>query len=228
MAEGQRQAGRRVHVQAFFSSIGARYKRIRKRPRGRPSPQLYERKAKELQELERKADGGGIDLFYADESHVCTEGYVPYGWQFPGEDVHVPSQKAARLNMFGMTTRDNRYEGFTSREGITSVKVVEFLDGLSLRSRARDTVVVLDNASIHRAGIVKEMRPVWEKRGLFLFHLPPYSPHLNIAETLWRILKGKWIRPQDYESTDSLFYAADRALAALGTSLFIKHSHFAL
>ena len=130
--------------------------------------------------------------------------------------------------MFGMTTRDNRYEGFTSREGITSVKVVEFLDGLSLRPRARDTVVVLDNASIHRAGIVKEMRPVWEKRGLFLFHLPPYSPHLNIAETLWRILKGKWIRPQDYESSDSLFYAADRALAALGTSLFIKHSHFAL
>ncbi|WP_350480487.1 transposase [Bacteroides acidifaciens] len=26
---------------------------------------------------------------------------------------------------------------------------------------------------------------------MFLFFLPPYSPHLNIAETLWRMLKGQ-------------------------------------
>ena len=146
MAAGQRQGSQRVDVQAFFISIGARYKRIRKRPRGKPSPQLYEYKAEKLQELEQKAEGGLIDLFYADESHICTEGYVPYGWQFRDEDVHIPSQKIARL---------------------------------------------------------------------------------NIAETLWRVLKGKWIRPQDYLSTDSLFYATDRALASVGTSLFVNHSHYA-
>ena len=168
-----------------------------------------------------------IDLYYADESHVCTGGYVPYGWQFPGEDIHVPSQKIARLNIFGMTTRDNRYEGFTSRGGITADRLADFLDMLSLRHRERDTVVVLDNASIHRSKTMREMRPVWEGRGLFLFYLPPYSPHLNIAETLWRILKGKWIRPQDYESTDSLFYATNRALTSVGTSLFVNYSHYA-
>ena len=227
MATGQREGGQRVHIQAFFISIGARYKRIRKRPRGKPSPQLYEYKAEKLQELERKADDGRIDLYYADESHVCTEGYVPYGWQFQGEDVHIPSQKIARLNIFGMTTRDNRYEGFTSRSGITAEKLADFLDRLSLKPREWNTVIVLDNASIHRSKLIKELRPVWENRGLFLFYLPPYSPHLNIAETLWRILKGKWIRPQDYESTDSLFYAADRPLAAIGSSLFVNHSHYA-
>ena len=47
---------------------------------------------------------------------------------------------------------------------------------------------------------VKEMRKIWEGRGLFLFYLPPYSPELNPAETLWRILKGKWIRPADYNT----------------------------
>ena len=168
-----------------------------------------------------------IDLYYADESHVCTEGYIPYGWQFPREDIHVPSQKIARLNIFGMTTRDNRYEGFTSRGGITADRLADFLDMFSLRHRERNTVIVLDNASIHRSKTMKEMRPVWEGRGLFLFYLPPYSPHLNIAETLWRILKGKWIRPQDYESTDSLFYATDRALASVGTSLLVNYSHYA-
>ena len=104
MAAGHWERSQRIHVQTFFISIGARYKRIRKRPRGKPSPQLYEYKAEKLQELEQKAEEGKIDLYYADESHVCTEGYVPYGWQFQGEDVHVPSQKIARLNIFGMTT----------------------------------------------------------------------------------------------------------------------------
>ena len=47
---------------------------------------------------------------------------------------------------------------------------------------------------------VKEMRKIWEGRGLFLFYLPPYSPELNPTETLWRILKGKRIRPADYNT----------------------------
>ena len=227
MAAGQRQGGQRVDVQAFFSSIGARYKRIRKRPRGKPSPQLYEYKVEKLQELERKAEDGKIDLYYADESHICTEGYVPYGWQFPGEDVFIPSQKIARLNIFGMTTRNNKYEGFSSRESITADKVADFLDKMSFRPKPRNVVIVLDNASIHRSSKMKELRPVWERRGLFLFYLPPYSPHLNIAETLWRVLKGKWIRPQDYSSTDTLFYATHMALAAVGTSLFVSYHHYA-
>lgn len=48
---------------------------------------------------------------------------------------------------------------------------------------------------------------------------------MNIAETLWRILKGKWLRPADYYSTDYLLYATDRALAALGAELNINFAH---
>lgn len=59
----------------------------------------------------------------------------------------------------------------------------------------------------------------------FLFYLPPYSPELNPAEILWRILKGKWIRPIDYETTDSLFYCTNRALASVGTNLFVNYSY---
>ena len=105
-------------------------------------------------------------------------------------------------------------------------KIVSFLDEFSFRIH-KDTFVVLDNATVHRNRWIKELRPIWEKRGLFIFFLPPYSPHLNIAETLWRILKGKWIKPQDYMSTDMLFYATNRALADIGKGLniirFLKH-----
>lgn len=124
-----------------------------------------------------------------------------------------------------MIDRKNQYEGFVTTESINADKVVNFLDAFSLRV-LKNTFVVLDNATVHRNHKIRELRPVWEKRGLFLFYLPPYSPHLNIAETLWRILKGKWIRPQDYVSTDMLFYTTNRALAAIGNTLFINYSHY--
>ena len=109
---------------------------------------------------------------------------------------------------------------------MTADKVADFLDCMSLRISKR-TFVVLDNASVHRCRLMRELRPLWEKRGLFLFFLPPYSPHLNIAETLWRILKGKWLRPVDYLSTEALLYATNRALAAIGSGLRINFNHVA-
>lgn len=163
-------------------------------------------------------------LYYADESHVCTNGYVPYGWQFKNEDIYIPSEKAARLNIFGMITKRNQYKGFTTQESINADKIVDYLDRFSFNV-TKKTVIVLDNASVHRNRKVKELRKIWEKRGLYLFYLPPYSPELNPAEILWRILKCKWIRPIDYETTDSLFYSTNRALASVGTNLFVNYSY---
>lgn len=226
LAEYLWQGSERIDIQTFFIHIGARYRRIRKRPKGKPSPQLYAYKTEKLQELETLFERGEIDLFYGDESHVCTEGYVPYGWQFPGEEVYTPVEKAKRLNVFGMIDRNNRFQGFCTSESVDAQKVVEFLDHFSFKI-GRKTFVVLDNASVHRNEKIRRMRTVWEKRGLFLFYIPPYSPHLNIVETLWRIMKGKWLRPQDYVTTESLFYATNRALAAIGTQLKINFRHYA-
>ena len=176
-----------------------------------------------MQELEDLDSKGDIILYYADESHVCTNGYVPYGWQYKDECVYVPAEKAARLNIFGMITRRNEYKGFTTQESINADKVVEYLDLMSFSVRKK-TVVVLDNASVHRNRQIKELRKIWEDRGLFLFYLPPYSPELNPAEILWRILKCKWLRPVDYATTDSLFYATDSTLAAVGNILKVNYA----
>ena len=145
----------------FFISLGARYKRIREHPRGVPSPQLYAYKTEKLQELEHLNINGKIDLYYADESNVCTEGYVPYGWQFRNEDVYIPSQKVQRVNIFGMIDRNNRYHGFTTTESIDADKVVEYLDTFSLNIK-KDTFIVLDNASVHRNKEIRELRELWE------------------------------------------------------------------
>lgn len=223
MGEGFREDCERHHLQTFFRSSGARYKRIPKRPRVTPSPQLYAIKREKLQELENLSNQRFIDLYFGDESHVCTQGYVPYGWQFPGENVFVPSFKSARLNIFGMISRDNVYHGFTSRQSIKAENVAEFINDFSL-TITRPTFIVLDNASVHTGGKMKEMVEKWRRRGLYIFYLPPYSPHLNIAETLWRILKTKWIKPCHYIDTSTLFNATHEILDGIGEKYRVNYS----
>lgn len=86
----------------------------------------------------------------------------------------------------------------------------------------------MDNAKVHTAAKIKLELEAWQKRGLFIFYLPPYSPHLNIAERLWKELKARWLRPEDYRSNDQLFYAVKLALAAVGKELFINLSDLQL
>ena len=111
---------------------------------------------------------------------------------------------------------------------MTSERIADFLDMFSLTIRRKNMFIVLDNAKVHRSKHMKEMRKIWETRGLYLFFLFPYSPHLNIAETLWRIwrmIKGQWIQPADYVSADNLFYAVNRGLAGLCSTHFINFSN---
>jgi transposase len=170
---------------------------------------------------------GLIDLFYGDESHVCTEGYVPYGWQFPGENVFIPCEKGAKINCFGLISRDNKCHFRTTRANIDAQFICDELENLSFQIR-RPTFLVLDCARIHTSKIVQERIPFWQQRGLYLFFLPPYSPELNLAETLWRKVKKEWLKPEDYAEPDSLFYATNRCLASVGRDLSINFSPFNL
>jgi transposase len=175
--------------------------------------------------LERLSRLKLIDLYYGDESRVSLDPCVPYGWQFAGAEAFMPAAKGAGLNCFALLTRANDLLFETTRQRVTSQFIVEQLERLSF-SIKRMTVVVLDNARVHTSRQVAERRPFWRQRGLFVFYLPPYSPHLNIAEMLWRKLKYEWLQPADYATTDGLFYRVRQALAAVGTSLKIRFSEF--
>lgn len=74
--------------------------------------------------------------------------------------------------------------------------------------------------------IIKQQLNFWEKKGLYIFYIPPYSSHINIAETLWRKIKKEQIDPKDYLNKETLFYAVERCLAQLGKSWKINFSDF--
>ena len=177
-----------------------------------------------LAEVERLSEQGQVDVFYGDESRVSLQPCVPYGWQFADERVTMPSESGGGVNCFAMISRDNRCRTRLTQETITAQFVSEELDAFS-QAIERPTVVVLDNARPHTKA-VKEREVAWQERGLFVLFLPTYSPHLNIAEVLWRKLKYEWLRPDDYADAETLRYAVWQALRAVGASLFIRFSAF--
>jgi transposase len=150
---------------------------------------------------------------------------VPYGWQFPGEDICFLSEKSYKFNYFGLINRQSQCYWQVTEENINTEFILNFLEQLSFKI-SRTTFIVLDNARIHKTKDSRQRIPYWQKRGLFLFFLPPYSPHLNIAETLWRELKKEWLDPKDYLSKDTLGYALNRCMADMGNGTNIKFSHF--
>ncbi len=152
---------------------------------------------------------------------------MPYGWQFPGEDVFIAASKGLRLNCFGLISRSNQCYCATTTASIDAAFIVEQLEKLSFQI-TKPTCLVLDCARIHTGKQVQERINYWQQRGLYLLYLPPYSPQLNLAETLWRKLKTEWLVVEDYLEQDRLFYATNRCLASVGTHLTINFSKSSL
>lgn len=172
--------------------------------------------------MEQRSRHGEIDLYYGDETQISEEGYVPYGWQFKDENICIRSARGKKINCFGMITRCNRFVYGTTIETIDSNFIIEQLDRFSCTIK-KHTVVVLDNAKVHQSKQLGKMQDAWSKRGLFIFYLPPYSPHLNIIERLWKEIKARWLNEKDYQNDEQLFYSTKLILDAIGKSLKLNY-----
>ena len=137
----------------------------------------------------------------------------------------MPSAQGAGSNLLGLISRANRLVFEMTAQPITSAFIIVQIEKL-LDHLKKPTVIVLDNARGHRSQALQARLPSWEARGLFVFYLPVYSPHLNIAEILWRRLKYDWLSPADYWDWENLKYQTRLILSAVGNLLKINYSVF--
>ena len=72
---------------------------------------------------------------------------------------------------------------------MTALLFVGFL-GLLVEHVGKPLVVILDNASVHKAKEIEPLLKVLQGKGLKLYFLPPYSPELNRIEKLWHKMKS--------------------------------------
>lgn len=122
-----------------------------------------------------------------------------------------------------MITKGNLFHYTTTCEMINTHFIIECLDRFSFGIK-KHTVIVLDNAKVHRSKAMLTSQEIWSRRGLFVFYLPPYSPHLNIIERVWKELKARWLTPKDYNNDQQLFYATQLILNAIGHDLSVNFS----
>ncbi|AMR28696.1 hypothetical protein A0257_17370 [Hymenobacter psoromatis] len=139
--------------------------------------------------------------------------------------VSTGVEKGYKINSWGLINRRNETQWVMTEKNINAQFIFTQLEELSFRLK-KPTFIVLDNASMHKAQLIQQQLPFWEERGLYLFYLPTYSPHLNLAETLWRKLKKEQLDPADYHTKDTLFYAVNRCLAQVGNLWKINFSKF--
>jgi transposase len=77
-------------------------------------------------------------------------------------------------------------------ETMTAMLFAGFL-GMLMKYVSMPLVVILDNASVHKAKAIGPSLLILERQGLTLYFLPPYSPELNRVEKLWHKMKYEWM-----------------------------------
>lgn len=208
-------------IKRLAKKMGMSWNRIRKKVKGKPESELYQEKKQELKELQQQEEEGKIDLYYGDESGFSLVPYLPYAWQEKDDKLEVESSLSKRLNVLGFMKKNNELESYIFECTINSDVVIACIDNLSEKIK-KETVLVMDNASIHQNKKFWEKEKEWQKKGLKIFFLPPYSPKLNKIEILWRFMKYQWLDNSCYSSYLELVKGVENILINFGTKYTIN------
>jgi len=162
-----------------------------------------------------------IDLFYFDESGFCLVPYMPYAWQEEGDPIAIESSRSKRLNVLGFMNRRNELQAHSIEGNVNSDIVMDCIDQFC-QTVTKWTVIVMDNAGIHKSKGFEVQQEKWKKQNVELFFLPPYSPELNLIEILWRFVKYEWIDFEAYASWKTFVDHIEAVFAEFGEKYIIN------
>lgn len=203
---------------------GYSWKRMRRSLRSQRDPVLFAYFEQELDLLRQAETRGELDLVFADECRFSRNAPVPYAWQRRGQPpVELPAQRGgwSVLGLWQAYAPTQPLWSWRLPGALNAELFVAAIDEWSL-TLTRPTVLVLDNASIHHAALVRQALPRWRKCGVRLQFLPAYSPELNAIEILWHNCKYYWVTPHDYQSDETLCLAIDRVLSKIGQDYHVN------
>ena len=136
-------------------------------------------------------------LIFLDESASNERtGDRKYGWSPLGLicEHSRPLKKSERWSILPALTHDGYLDEVIFQGSITAEIFQEFVQERVLPHCSAypgpRSVIILDNASIHKSA---ELRQMCEERGVLLKFLPPYSPDFNPIEATFKDLKA-WIK----------------------------------
>jgi hypothetical protein len=183
---------------------------------------LFDKQQKEIQLLMDLDKDNYIDLYFGDESHFGLTPNVPYAWQHKNTPTLLPAKKSRKLTVFGLMNLDGKLYSKMNIGSLKSLELICYLDEFA-QTITKRTVIVLDNAPIHRSRVFKEKIKLWESLDMYIYFLPPYSPELNKIEILWRFIKYKWLPFDAFLNFQNLKERLNLILNNMGTKYIINY-----
>lgn len=183
----------RNSIKGYLKAMRFRYKRYRLSLKDKRDAVAFEHASGVVASLQAMAQAGRCDLLYFDETGFSPNPPLQYGWTRIG---HTRCAEAGvhryRVNVLGALGHDGKLLWTVKQQRTVRDDVMAFFDGIASQAHPIPCIVVLDNASIHHGDAMEQKRRQWQRRGLYLYYLPPYSPELNRIEILWKQAKYFW------------------------------------
>lgn len=155
------------------------------------------------------------DIIYLDETGIDDNEIYEYAWGPKGERIHVPKQSYKKRRISIISSLNGKtlqapfvFEGYCDKEVFQT-----YIDEVLVPSLKPKQVVIMDNASFHKA---KSVQASIEKAGCRLLYLPAYSPDLNPIEHCWHSLKTAF-RKYLSQTGNDLYAAATFAFTTVTT-----------
>ena len=189
----------RSTIKRLCKRAGLSWKWVRKSLKQKRDPEEFDKACALIDELIKQEAKQELDLYYFDESGFTLVPSVPYAWQPIGEHLEIPSSHSQWLNVVGFMNREGHVESFVFEGSINSSVVVACLDEFATRIEKK-TIMIMDNAPVHTSDEFDDNLEQWNKKGLFIEFIPPYSSELNLIEILWRKIKYEWLSLSAYDS----------------------------
>lgn len=207
-------------LQRTARALGYSWKRMRRSLRSQRDQTLFAFFEQELALLHQAETRGEVAIYYADECRFSRLAPVPYAWQLRGQPpVELPAERGkGGYSVLGFWNAKGEGQPLTSwilPGALTGELFVAAVNDW-YPTLTKPTILVLDNASIHHAALVRHYLPIWRAAGLQLQFIPAYSPELNLIEILWRNCKHAWITPPDYFSDETLYERVCYVLNRIG------------
>lgn len=107
-------------------------------------------------------------------------------WSFHKPTL-IRNTSGPRINVYGFYTLNGHSVVDFKEDGKTPC-FLSFMETIREANPYRRILVILDNYKPHKTD---EAMAKAKELGIILLHIPPYSPHLNPVEQIWRALKRR-------------------------------------
>lgn len=130
---------------------------------------------------------------FQDESMIRDYQAIQKTWFLKGKQKKIPTYgKNAGVKLIGILDYESGHV-YCEEHGRYDAEVfLNFLKETLNQYPNGKIVMILDNAKIHHANLLKDFLEEMKERFELMF-LPPYSPELNLIEGLWGWLKSSVI-----------------------------------